>query len=115
MTLKVDVNAVSDLLREIARGHVTAETWHDGGSAWFVRASGFLIEVFDDAGEADYVENVVDPSGTTATFRQFTNALGYDPIDQLSESDRKQLGERLRGDFWAARVPKKPRGKKKRR
>ncbi len=102
--LKVDVNSVADVLRELARGHISAETWHDGLNTWFVRVSGFAIEIFDDAGEVDYVERVTDPSGKVATFRQFANAVGYDPIAQLSEADQKELSERMRGDCWAARM-----------
>jgi hypothetical protein len=107
--LKVDVNAVADVLRELARNHISGETRHDGFTTWFVRASGFSIEIFDDAGAADYVERVTDPSGKTATFQQFVNALGYDPIDQLSEADRKALSDRMRGDYWGAGVKPKKR------
>lgn len=105
--LKVDVNAVADVLREIARGHIQAESRHDGFTTWFVRACGFSIEIFDDAGEVDYVERVTDPSGKTATFQQFINATGYDPIDQLSEADQKSLSDRMRGDYWGGRVKQK--------
>lgn len=107
--LKVDVNTVADVLRELARGHIEAETRHDGLTTWLVRASGFSIEIFDDAGAVDYVERVTDPSGKTASFRQFVNALGYDPIDQLSEADQKALSERMRGDYWGARAKPKKR------
>lgn len=107
--LKVDVNAVADLLREIAREHLKAETRHDGLSTWFVRASGHLIEIFDDSGEADYVERVAGPSGKTTTFQQFWNTHGYDPIAQLSERDQKELSAMLAGDYWEARAPKKKR------
>lgn len=104
--LKVDVNAVADVLRELARGHIEAETRHDGFTTWLVRASGFSIEIFDDAGAVDYVERVTDPSGKTATFNQFVNAAGYDPIDQLSEADQKALSDRMLGDYWGARIEK---------
>ena len=107
--LKVDVNAVADVLRELARDHVEAETRHDGFTTWLVRVSGFSIEIFDDAGKVDYVERVTDPSGKTASFQQFANALGYDPIDQLSEADQKALSDRMRGDYWGARVKPKKR------
>jgi hypothetical protein len=107
--LKVDVNSVADVLRELARGHIAAETRHHGFTTWFVRASGFLIEIFDDAGKVDYVARVTDPSGKTATFQQYVNALGYDPIDQLSEADQDALSDRMRGDRWG------PLGKKKKR
>lgn len=107
--LKVDVNAVADVLRELARGHVEAETRHDGFTTWLVRVSGFSIEIFDDAGAVDYVERVTDPSGKTASFQQFVNALGYDPIDQLSEADQKALSDRMQGDYWGARVKPKKR------
>ena len=105
--LKVDVNSVADVVRELARGHIAAETRHDGFTTWFVRASGFSIEIFDDAGKVDYVERVTDPSGKTATFQQFINAVGYDPIDQLSEPDQNGLSDRMRGDYWGGMIAKK--------
>lgn len=98
--LKVDVNSVADVLRELACGHIAAETRHDGFTTWFVRASGFSIEIFDDSGKVDYVERVTDPSGKTATFQQFINAVGYDPIDQLSAADQNALSDRMLGDRW---------------
>jgi hypothetical protein len=48
----------------------------------------------------DYVERVADPSGKTATFQQFINAVGYDPIDQLSAADQNALSDRMLGDRW---------------
>ena len=100
--LKVDVNAVADVLRELARGHIQAATRHDTFNTWLVRVSGFSIEIFDDSGKVDYVERVTDPSGRTATYQQFANALGYDPVAQLSEADQKALSDRMRGDYYLA-------------
>lgn len=112
--LKVDAAEVAHILAKIADEGLSAERTHDGACLWTIRASGYVIEIFDDAGEVDYVERATDPKGRVATFNNFMNALGFDPIDLLNQEQKDKLAALMYGDRLDALMGRERKSKRRR-
>ena len=99
---RIEMKRVVDVLQRVARAEVPAKTRHDGVCLWTIEADGLTIEIFDDAGEVDYVERVTDEAGRQRTFNSFANQYGGDPIDAISAVDRADLARMMDRDRWGA-------------
>ena len=101
---RIEMKRVVDVLQRVARGEIPAKRRHDGSCMWTIEADGLTIEIFDDAGEVDYVERVTDEAGRQRSFNSFCNQYGGDPVDAISAVDRACLARMMGGDLLDRRL-----------
>src|ERR1051325_724203 len=101
---RIEMKRVVDVLQRVARRELPAKSRHDGACRWVIEADGLAIEIFDDAGEVDYVECVTDEAGRQRDFNSFCNQYGGDPIDAISAVDRAALEQMMERDLWDRRL-----------
>jgi hypothetical protein len=86
-----DKSAVVEQLRKVIAGAkcVVGESPYSG-AAWLILIDGWHIEIFDDAGQADYVQFVRAPDNSTANFDDYWSDKPM-PLDMLTAEDLSSL------------------------
>lgn len=85
----IQASEVAEVFRQALRGEITVklrgfESWSDIGSGNFSFEFGeWVIVVFNDCMEFDYVDNVIAPDGRTAEFEHWE----VDPVGLLTDGE----------------------------
>lgn len=97
MTIKDEVKnkEIVELLRKLIAGSVDISRvdprfgWENGNGDIQFYIGGFLVSLFNDAGDLDYIDYVKAPDGREGDYESWDS--DYDPIEVLSGDEIRSL------------------------